>query len=82
MQMSWDDTYSTTISSKAIRALIALATVFGYKTWQHNMITAYFNTGIDKDRYFIQTSQGLKSDPNKWLCLKKALYSLKQSLLL
>jgi hypothetical protein len=82
MQMTWDDTYSATISSKAIRALIALATAFGYKTWQHDMITAYLNAGIDKDSYFIPIPQGIKGDPDKWLRLKKALYGLKQSPLL
>jgi hypothetical protein len=41
------------------------------------MITAYLNAGIDKDGYFIQTPQGLKGDPDEWLRLKKALYSLK-----
>jgi transposase InsO family protein len=82
MQMSWDETYSATISSKAIRALIALATIFGYKTWQHDMITAYLNAGIDKDGYFISIPQGIKGGPDEWLRLKKALYGLKQSPLL
>jgi hypothetical protein len=82
MQLSWDETYSATISSKAIRALIALATIFGYKSWQHDMITAYLNAGVDKDGYFIQMPQGIKGDTNVWLRLRKALYGLKQSPLL
>ncbi|KAL3704338.1 hypothetical protein TMatcc_010029 [Talaromyces marneffei ATCC 18224] len=82
LQMSWDDTYSATISSKAIRALIALATAFGYVMWQHDMITAYLNAGIDKNGYFIRMPQGLKGDPDIWLRLRKALYGLKQSPLL
>uniref|UniRef100_A0A093UNR6 Retrovirus-related Pol polyprotein from transposon TNT 1-94 n=2 Tax=Talaromyces marneffei PM1 TaxID=1077442 RepID=A0A093UNR6_TALMA len=82
LQMSWDDTYSATISSKAIRALIALATAFGYKMWQHDMITAYLNAGIDKNGYFIRMPQGVKGDPDIWLRLRKALYGLKQSPLL
>ena len=82
MQMSWDETYSATISSKAIQALIALATAFGYKSWQHDLITAYLNASINRNRYFIQMPQGIKGDPNKGLRLKKALYSLKQSPLL
>jgi hypothetical protein len=78
MQMTWDETYLVIISSKAIRALIALATAFGYKSWQHDLVTAYLNAGVDRDGYFIQMPQGIKGDPNKWLRLKKALYGLKQ----
>jgi hypothetical protein len=79
LQLSWDDTYSATISSKAIRALIALATVFGYKSWQHDMVTAYLNAGVDKDCYYIPLPQGIRGSTDIWLRLKKALYGLKQS---
>lgn len=54
MQMTWDETYSATISSKAIQALIALATAFSYKLWQHDLVMAYLNASVDRDGYFIQ----------------------------
>lgn len=77
---TFDDTYAATLSIKVIRALLALAAVYGYQTNQRDVVNAFLNSKVDKKLY-IYYPPGMGGTHTKGTCLLllKALYGLKQA---
>jgi hypothetical protein len=73
-------TRAITLASTTFCMFIAITAYFDLKTRQLDVINVFVNYDLDKIVY-IRLSPGFKK-PGKVLLLKKALYKLKQSLLL
>ena len=74
------DNYAAILVIRYFRALIVLTAAFNLKILQLDTINTFLNSDIDKDIVVDQPSKLYKRD--KVLKLRKALYSLKQALLL
>lgn len=81
-QLTCDNTYAATMSMRAIQALLPLATAFGYKSKQHDLVTAYSNANLDRTTHYIQPPTSVVEEIVPIYHLLRALYGLKQSPLL
>ena len=81
LQKTDKDTYAATLALKTFRALMALTAAFDLEARQYDAVNAFLNSTINKLIY-VSCPEGLPSTPNTCLRLLRALYGLKQSLLL
>lgn len=71
---------STTASQQAIRLLVSLATIFGFKLWSQDMTLAYIQ-GADKilRKIYIKGKPEFQLAPNQLLEILRPLYGLADS---
>ena len=77
LQVVWNDTYTTTLSSRVIRTLLALACAYWYRINQRDIVNTFLYSKIDQVVY-VEFPLGME-EPGYCLPVKWALYSLKQS---
>ena len=75
--INFSDTYAATLSARVIRCLLALATVYGYRTNQRDMVNAFLNSPLDHP-VCVEYPEGI-GDRSRCLKLHRALYGLKQA---
>ena len=75
------DTFSTTCRPESYRLVLILAIKLGWVFLQYDVKNAFVHADIDQIIYTIQPI-GFEKDPNKVCLLRKAIYGLKQLLLL
>ena len=80
MQQPYGDTYAATLAARTFRALIAIANQFGLELLQYDVPNAFLNAILNRKLY-AETPDGFKQE-GKLLQILRALYGLKESLLL
>lgn len=76
--INYEETFSSVISTSALRSLFTIAAMKNYATITFDIKTAFFYGILDKDILYMYPPDGYNCT-NKVFKLKKALYGLKQA---
>lgn len=72
-----EETYASTLAGRSFRTLMAIAARFDLELIQYDAVNAFINAELDHD-VFMKMPPGY-GKPGTILCLKKALYGLRES---
>ena len=78
-RIDYNDTFAFVVKPMSYKALFAIAAMLDLEIEQMDVKTAFLYSTV-KEEIYVQQLKGLGDNTRRVCCLKKALYSLKQSL--